>query len=185
MLLSSGETRYMPNMARLGCVFFLVVLFAAIENSARSGAASLVAVDPPVASLRLDVCLANDAAVFVTLFANKRAEIRAAHTDRKQPLGDKFFPDFWHLSEVDLLYRSRGRQDPSRRANVGATIYGFATVRRFFAPIQSLTWTSAVGEVSTSKQSLDGQGDTQEPTILTVARNEHQTDRQALAPRQG
>src|SRR5580704_7184587 len=40
-------------------------------------------------SFRLDVGLANDAAVFVILFANKSAKFRAALTDRKEPLGDE------------------------------------------------------------------------------------------------
>ena len=44
---------------------------------------------PTAVSLGLDVRLANDAAVIVILPAQQRAEIRAAHPDRREPLGDE------------------------------------------------------------------------------------------------
>src|SRR5438067_7255183 len=48
-------------------------------------------------SLRLDVRLANDSAVFVMLFAKKSAEVRAARPNRIEPLGDELRLDLGYL----------------------------------------------------------------------------------------
>src|SRR5712671_4348904 len=47
--------------------------------------------------LRVDVRLANEAAVFVRLLAKKSAEIRAAHRDWIEPLGDELRLDLGYL----------------------------------------------------------------------------------------
>jgi hypothetical protein len=86
-------------------------------------------------SLSLDVCLADDTAVVVILFAKKRAEIGAARSDRIMTQHGKLGFDFWRLhsraepaSELGKRFfwrpGRREKAEPSIRVNILVTGLG-------------------------------------------------------------